>query len=154
MKNKFTWMVLPFLIGLLIGGGIVWLCYCGCCKKQCGRQCQGAKPASMQKDLKLIDASTANNYFHTYLLSPVSVDTLKAFAVNLEQYYTMGLILNADTSVHGFRIYMGADSIPSNPVMMVVGTGSPDKTGKIYRTSAIGSGPCPYFCDKSSPITK
>lgn len=154
MKNKFTWIVLTFLIGFLIGGCIVWLCIGGCCKKKCDQTGEAIQLRSLQRDSKLIDTIAANNYFHTYLLAPLSVDTLKAFAINLEQFYTMGLILNSDSSVHGFRIYMGADSIPSNPVMMVVGTGSPDKIGTIYLTTSIGSGPCPYFCDKSSPITR
>jgi hypothetical protein len=154
MKNKFTWIVLAFLIGVLIGGAIIWLCCGCCCKKQCNEHCQVAKPFSLKTAPKLIDTIAANAHYHTYLLAPVSVDTLKAFTINLEQYYAMGLILNADTSVHGFRIYMGADSIPSNQIMMVVGTGSPDKTGTIYSTTAAGSGPCPFICDKPSPIIK
>ncbi len=155
MKNKFTWIIVTFLLGIIIGGTIVWLCCCCCCKKSCDQHCQMLKkPLSLKTEPKLIDVPTANNYFHTYLLAPVSVDTLKAFTINLEQFYAMELILNTDTSVHGFRIYMGADSIPTNQVMMVVGTGSPDKPGTIYSTKPAGSGPCPLMCDKGSPITK
>jgi hypothetical protein len=69
-----------------------------------------------------------------------------------DRFNAMGQILNSDSTVNGFRIYLGADSIPSNQAMMVVGTGSPDKTATIYKTSFSGSGPCPYFCDVSSPI--
>jgi hypothetical protein len=154
MKNKFTWMVLTFLIGALIGGALVWFCYCGCCQKKCDHMCQYATTQTSKDAPKLIDVKVANKYFRTYMLKPVSVDTLKAFTINLEQFQAMGRILSEDASVHGFRIYMGADSIPSNQVMMVVGTGSPDKTSSIYKTSSADSGPCPFICDVNSPITK
>jgi hypothetical protein len=145
-------MILPFLTGAIIGAVIVWTCYSCCCKKQCDQECRMVRMPSLKSEPVLIDTTSAKNYFHTYLLAPVSVDKLKAFTVNLEQFYAMGQILNTDSTVHGFRIYLGADSIPSNQVMMVVGTGSPDKSATIYKTSFSGSGPCPYFCDVSSPI--
>jgi hypothetical protein len=154
MKNKFTWMGLTFLIGLIIGAVIVWLCYCGCGKRQCDHQCKVVETDSLQSGMNKIDTTAANNYFKTYLLSPMSVDTLKAFTVTLEQYNAMTLILNNHSTAQGFRIYMGADSIPSNRVMMVVGFGSPEYSGDIYSTSAAGSGPCPIVCDQSSPIIK
>jgi hypothetical protein len=154
MKNNFAKMILLFLAGLLIGGAIVWLCFCGCCKKQCEQQCQVVKPLRMQSEPVPIDTTTAKLYFHNYMNSPVSVDTVKALVLNLEQYYAMGLILNADSTVMGFRIYMGAtDSTNTNPVMMVVGYGTPDHTTTIYSTSKPGSGLCPTLCDVNSPIT-
>jgi len=154
MKNKFSMWVLPFLIGVLIGGALVWLCYCCCCKMQCSRQDKTVQMDSLLVAPQLIDTITANNYFKTYMLSPVGVDTLKAFTINLQQYNAMGLILKAIPSAHGFRIYMGAQGTPTNRILMVVGTGSPDKTGTIYATSATGTGPCPIVCDNTSPILK
>jgi hypothetical protein len=152
MKNKFAPMLIAFLVGAIIGAGIIWLCCCGCCQKSCEKQCQVVKPRSLLDEPKLIDVAAARTSIQTYRQAPVSVDTLKGFAINLEQYYAMGLILNADTTVHGFRIYMAADSIPSNLVMIVVGTGSPDKTSSAYSTKSSGSGPCPFICDSSSPF--
>ena len=153
MKNNFAKMILLFLGGLLIGGAIVWLCFCGCCKKQCNQPHNVVNSDNFPIPPSLIDTTTAKIYFHNYMNSPVGVDTLKAIVVNLQQYYAMGLILNADTTVSGFRIYMGAtDSTNTNPVMMVVGFGSPDHTETIYTTSADNAGTCPYICDVDSPI--
>ena len=155
MKKEFIWIIAAFIIGILIGGAIVWKCGSGCCKTSCSdKECIIIKPSPYGKNTATIDTIAANSYYHAYLGAPVSIDTLKAFTINLEQFYAMGKILNADSTVHGFRIYMGADGSPAKPVMMVVGTGSPDKTGSIYLTSAIGSGPCPIICDVSSPIIK
>jgi hypothetical protein len=154
MKNNFTKMIFLFLAGLLVGGAIVWLCFCGCCNKHCDHKCLVVKPPLMKNDPVSIDTVTAKNYFHNYMLSPVSVDTLKALVVNLEQYHAMSLILNADPKVMGFRIYMGAtDTTGTTPVMMVVGFGTPDHTETIYTTSADDSGTCPFICDVDSPIT-
>jgi len=105
MKNNSTKMILLFLAGLIIGAAIVWLCFGGCCKKHCDHQCQVVKPRMMKMEPVKIDTIVAKNYFHNYLFSPVSVDTLKALAINLEQYHAMSLILNADSTVTGFRIF-------------------------------------------------
>jgi hypothetical protein len=155
MKNNSTKMILLFLAGLIIGAAIVWLCFGGCCKKHCDHQCQVVKPRMMKMEPVKIDTIVAKNYFHNYLFSPVSVDTLKALAINLEQYHAMSLILNADSTVTGFRIYMGAtDSTNTNQIMMVVGFGTPDHSDAVYSTSKTGSGTCPFICDGSSPITR
>jgi hypothetical protein len=157
MKNKFTWIIVAFIVGVLIGCAIIWMCCCGCCKTSCkAEHCKVCELDSLSAKSTLIDTIAANTYYHTYHSNPDIIDTLKGFTINLEQFHAMCMILNADTtgSVHGFRIYMGADSIPANKVMMVVGTGSPDKTAQIYLTSAAASGPCPFICDTQSPITK
>jgi hypothetical protein len=148
MKNRTTLLLLTFAAGVIIGAVIVWmLCNC-CCKTSC---CSNqatfiGDPAGLKK----ISVTKANSFFKTYIKNPLSVDTLKAFTINAEQFNAMTMIVKADSTVHGFRIYMGADSL--TPVRMVVGTGSPDKTNLIYATSDLNSGPCPHVCDKSSPI--
>ena len=157
MKNKFTWIIVAFIGGVLIGCAIIWICCCGCCKKSCEKgHCKVCQLDSLTTKLTRIDTITANTYYRIYHSNPDIIDTLKGFSINLEQFHAMCLILKADTSgsVHGFRIYMGADSIISNRVMMVVGIGTPDHTGTIYSTPATGSGPCPYLCDTGSPIIK
>jgi hypothetical protein len=160
MKKNLTWIIVAFLAGILIGCAILWFCCCGCgnksCEKSCDkRQCNVCDLDSLTPAPILIDTITAKNYFQTYLLAPEGHDTINGFTINLEQFRAMCMILNADTtaSVHGFRIYLGADSIPGNRVYMVVGIGSPDKVGTIYKTSAVNSGLCPIVCDSSSPIT-
>ncbi|MCX6303992.1 MAG: hypothetical protein NT040_03400 [Bacteroidetes bacterium] len=100
--------------------------------------------------MRIITVQEANTYFHTYMNHPDSAIPFKAFSINLEQFNAMKLIANGDTSVHGFRVYMGMDSL--TPVRMVVGTGSPDKVRLIYMTEESGSAPCPWLCDVTSPI--
>jgi len=74
----------------------------------------------------------------------------------MAQYDAMNFILKNETknSVHGFRFYLGNKKEGAEPIIIVVGTGSPDKTHPIVVTPGPGSGPCPYVCDNGSPITK
>lgn len=146
-------MLLTFVAGAIIGAAIVWmLCNCcyktSCCKMSCCKD--QSKVQSDTTGVSHISVQTANAYFKAYLNSPVGVDTVKAFTINAEQFKAMKLIAAGDTSVHGFRIYMGLNG--QSPVMMVVGTGSPDKFNSIISTSTIGSGLCPHVCDITSPI--
>jgi hypothetical protein len=149
MKNKFIMLLLALIAGVIIGAAIVWMIFNCCCQRGCGTG-QNDNPPPLPPGVQLISVSTANNYFKAYLNSPISVDTLKAFSINADQFAAMKLIEASDTTVHGFRIYMGVDG--QNPVRIVVGTGSPDKTNLIYATDDAGSAPCPYLCDDSSPI--
>ena len=143
-------LLLTFVAGAIIGAAIVWmLCNC-CCKTSCSTQQDNAK--SDTTGIRQISVETANSYFRAYMNNPVSVDTVKAFSINAEQFSAMKLIAQSDSTVHGFRIYMGMDSLAA--VRIVVGTGSPDRTKTIYVTTDFGSGLCPYICDKSTPITK
>ena len=157
-KNVF-WMIGVFVIGAIIGGIIVCLICCNhnyCCMKSCKDRCQGKHnplgpipgpgPA-------LISVDSANTYFKCYMKTPLSIDTLVAFSVNMEQLEAMQLLLKNDTGAKGFRIYMGMVGDPT-PVDMVVATDAAgtDNASAIYMTSA--SGPCPDLCDKTSPITK
>jgi hypothetical protein len=83
------------------------------------------------------------------MLKPLTVVGLRAFTINFDQFNAMKIIAGRDSTVHGFRIYMGMDK--KTPVRMVVGTGSPDKTENIYLTDSDESGPCPEVCDDSGP---
>jgi hypothetical protein len=85
------------------------------------------------------------------MIHPDTVNGLKAYTINFDQYRAMKIIAEGDTSVHGFRIYNGMDSL--TPIKMVVGTGSPDKIAKIYVTTDVKSGPCPDVCDDSHQIS-
>lgn len=148
MKNKTTLLLLTFAAGAIIGAAIVWmLCNC-CCKTICCSQNNWIVGDTTK--IHLISVKKANTCFKTYLNTPESADTVKAFSINADQFTAMKLIAKSDPTVHGFRIYMGIDSI--TPVRMVVGTGSPDKVNIIYVTSDVSSGLCPHICDKTSPI--
>jgi len=148
MKNKMSLLVTVFIVGALIGGAILWIS-CFCFNKFCPRP--NHETGQDTTGIYRITVEKANNYFRAYMdTNTIHVDTLKAFTINSEQFVAMQLI-SSDTSVHGFRIYMGKDE-KGKPVRMVVGTGSPDKVDKIYVTSDEASGPCPFSCDVSSPI--
>ena len=118
-----------------------------CCKMKCAGQEE--RDSALNVGIYQIDTTTANDYFKAYFAAPW-VDSLKAFTINRHQFNAMKLIAENDTSVHGFRIYMGLNG--QTPVRMVVGTGSPDKLNTIYVTDNVESGPCPDICDNESPI--
>ncbi|MEI6900612.1 MAG: hypothetical protein WCL00_12100 [Bacteroidota bacterium] len=157
MKNKVPFMIVTFVVGILFGCLIFWFCSSGCQGKSCKTEhCKICQLESMPVQPTHIDTTKAQAYYHLYHSNPDSIGVLKGFTINLEQFRAMCMILQNDTtgSVHGFRIYMGADSILTNKVLIVVGSGSPDKSGDIYSTSAAGAGPCPIVCDSDSPITR
>ena len=148
-------MVLTFLIGVLVGGGIIWLTLNCCCKKQCENQDECCLNTIIKTDPDKIDVKTANKYFHNYYKNPIHVDSLKGFTITMELFQAMKVILKHEEkkSVHGFTFYFGNKKEGSDPVIMIVGTGSPEKPGSIYSTPVAGSGPCPYVCDHGSQIT-
>ena len=144
-------MLLAFVAGVVIGAAILWMiCNC-CCKQSCSRT-PVPEPIIDSAAMRKVSVQQANTYFHAYFNSPVSVDSLKGFTINFQQFEAMKAIANIDSTVHGFRIYMGMDS--NTPVRLVVGTGTPDHTDNIYVTSDVDSGPCPHICDDTSPITQ
>jgi hypothetical protein len=148
MKNKTTVVISSFILGVLIGGIVIWITCFKCMHCCCPSTCEVPIDTS---DISRIQQGTANSYFLNYLIhKPIHVDTLKALSISGAQFRAMKIIAK-DTSVHGFRIYMGLDK-KQTPVRMVVGTGSPDKTETIYITSDEGSGLCPFICDDKSDI--
>jgi hypothetical protein len=152
MKKEWIWVILAFIAGVLIGALVICKCWC-CCSGSCETDVMVDTDKAFPQT-SLITEGEANTQFHKYMENPDTVGILKGFTINMAQYNAMGQILSADTTVNGFRIYMGADSLTANRLMMVVGTGSPDKTSTIYETEAAESGPCPYVCDDASPIIK
>ncbi|MDP1621012.1 MAG: hypothetical protein Q8M08_01605 [Bacteroidales bacterium] len=137
-----------FVAGAIIGAAIVFMLSNCCYKTIC--QTDHDFPVVDTSAIRLISVQQANTYFNAYMKNPDSVVPFKAFSINAQQFYAMKLIADNDTSVHGFRIYMGMDNMKA--VRMVVGTGSPDIVKTIYITDESGSGPCPRLCDDESPI--
>lgn len=142
MKTKT--IILPFIAGLIAGAVITWAFYSA--RTTTSESGIKADTSAIQR----IPVATANQYFLAYLAHPVSLDTLKAFTISKDQLSAMKMIELGDTTVHGFRIYMGMNN--AMPVKMVVGTGSPDRVSTIYLTSSKNSDPCPVLCDDESPI--
>lgn len=177
-KNVF-WMIGMFLIGAIIGVIITCLVCCNCnnsCKKSCKESCketckqicketckqsckEGTISVQSAKDLLpvsgplLISVDSANAYYKCYKKTPLSLDQLVAFSVNLQQLEAMQTLLAHDSTLAGFRIYFGIVGDPTD-VNMVVATDSEgsDKASEIYLTERAG--PCPDLCDKDSPVTK
>lgn len=169
-KNVFR-MIGMFLVGAVIGGVITCLICCNCndsckktcketCKETCKKSCKDSTVVVQSTKLLLpvsgpllISVDSANAYFKCYKKNPLSLDPLVAFSVNLQQLQAMQTLLAHDSTLAGFRIYMGVVGDPTDVNMVVAtdGTGK-DKPSEIYLTSR--SGPCPIMCDKGSPITK
>jgi hypothetical protein len=147
MNNKITISVLTFVAGAIIGAIIVWML-----NKNTSRQID-TPPGPITADtagMHLIPKTVANTYFKAYLTSFLSIDTLKAFTINAQQFNAMNRIARNDSTVLGFRIYFGKNG--QTPIKMVVGFGSPDHYQNIYVTRDEGSGPCPIACDYESTI--
>ena len=103
-----------------------------------------------------VSAAVANGYFKNYMASAVSVNqVIKGFTVDKNQLEAMNNIAKENTTLQGFRIYMGRDN-NANPVSIVVGIdgkGLDAVNNTIYNTNSPGN-PCPPVCDVASPIIK
>ena len=153
-------ILLTFFAGLILGAALLWLLEGRCCKSVCLIPEKSNTGGGLSRPIftdttgvDTISAHTANSYFKNYYAHPDTVIGIKGFSITAKQFVAMKKIADADTSVHGFRIYFGKDAA-MNPVRIVVGTGSPDKADEAYVTDAQDCGPCPNICDDSSPIIK
>ena len=103
-----------------------------------------------------VSVAVANGYFKNYMASAVSVNqVIKGFTVDKNQLEAMNNIAKENTTLRGFRIYMGRDN-NANPVSIVVGIdgkGLDAVNNTIYNTNSPGN-PCPPVCDVASPIIK
>lgn len=160
MKNKYTWLILGFVIGIVVSIAVCWFYCCddfcnGCCKMAGKEKCQTVQVID-QPDFAPITISvdTAAAYFHCYMENPDTIGVFVAYNINLSQLNAMNLLRNSDSTLTGFRIYPGVFGDPTN-VTIVVGVdgAGDDNTSTIYTTGAAGTGPCPTVCDAESPIT-
>lgn len=166
-KKNLFWIIGMFLTGAIIGVVITCLICCNCnngCIKSCKDSCKySCKEIEVEKQSAsvmlpvsgplLISVDSANAYFKCYMKTPLSVNNLQAFSVNLQQLQAMQTLLAHDSTAKGFRIYLGIVGDPTD-VNMVVATDTEgnDKASEIYLTARAG--PCPDLCDVDSPITK
>lgn len=162
-KKNLFWMIGMFLVGAIIGVVITFLICYNCnysCKKSYKESSSEIIVEEQSTDVVipfhgplLISADSANAYFKCYMKTPLSIDTLIAFTVNLQQFKAMQTLLAHDSTSTGFRLYMGIVGDPTD-VYMVVATDTEgnDKASEIYLT--VRKGPCPDLCDDESPITK
>ena len=154
MKSNYGWLGLGIIIGAVVVAIVFWLWPCNQMKTKGGT---GYVPQSVCSDtlpgVRMISVDTANKYFRCYWLTPILLDTFKGFRVSVKQLNAMNLLYNSDTSLVGFRIYMGIYGDPED-VSEIVGVASDgsDDTTTIYTAPKDNSGPCPPVCDESSPI--
>lgn len=154
MKNKFTWFVIVFIFGLFVGGIFAWTSVL-CCQKCCGNP-KILPPPKPKYDK--IHKTKANEFFKCYLNSKdtLSVHPFIAFTISADQLAAMNDILEHNSRVDGFRIYMGVDTTNKRrlPVRMIVGITESDECDVVFATTDVRSGPCPNLCDVASDITK
>jgi hypothetical protein len=103
-----------------------------------------------------VSATVANGYFKNYMASALSVNqVIRGFTVDKNQLEAMNNLAKENTTLQGFRIYMGKDN-NAQSISIVVGVdsrGMDAVNNTIYNTNSPGN-PCPPVCDVSSPIIK
>ncbi len=141
-KKKLTNRYLTFLTGTIFGGllfGVFLLI-------------SGSKPPDSPAQPNSSPGISARIYYHKYLSNkPLSIDTLKAIAIDQNQLIAMNSI-HKNPKYIGYRIYSGLDN-GANKISIVVGFDNlnHDDTTSILITSRTYD-PCPPICDKTSPI--
>ncbi len=102
-----------------------------------------------------ITATQANNYCKNYMSKSEPLNqVVKGFTVDKAQLSAMNTIAAENSSLTGFRIYMGKDNNNAK-IGIVVGTdgnGRDAVSNSIFNTDSPSSGPCPTICDNNSPI--
>jgi len=148
-KWRFSFPVLTFLAGIFVGLSLFAIL----------SFTRGAAHPTAPPPPTSIDAATANQLFLNYIARATKLnDTIKGFDLNKDLLAAMNLILANNSTVSGFRIYIGTDA-SRNRVGIVVGF---DASGKditsgnnaIYQTDGSNLSPCPPICDSQSPIIR
>jgi hypothetical protein len=147
-KKKSIQRTLTFLTGTIFGGllfGVFLLI-------------SGSKPPESSAPASNISLANAKSYYRNYLSgTPVTVvGAFKGFAVDLDAWSAMNMIMSQNSKVKGFRVYFGVDN-SNNKIGIVVGI---DNTGHDIATDAPPTiylssrtyDPCPPICDAPSPI--
>jgi hypothetical protein len=144
-KNQFTIMTLTFISGIVLGVSAIGLFSFS----------NPVHPPALLPTVSKISISEANTLFKSYYQSATPTNSVfKGFALNREELSALNNLLTENSSLSGFRIYMGTDAASAS-VGIVVGVNSSGKdvTTSIYQSVAVGSGPCPTICDVNSAIT-
>jgi hypothetical protein len=144
MKKKSNHNTFSFLGGLFLGLTImISLSFTG-------KVLNPVPPVAAKISLQEAQSFTGRYYDQSTPMNKV----IKGFAINKEQLDAMNRLSAENSSLAGFRIYMGLDN-NNQPLNIVVGTTSQgsDNAVSIYKTASMLSGPCPTICDNSSTIT-
>jgi hypothetical protein len=148
-KNKFNIVGTSFLTGAVFGISLFAILSFS----------KSATPPLPDPQPEIIDTVAAKQLFFNYYNSPGPIpERVKGFFVDRLQLIAMNNLVEFDSTLAGFRLYLGK-SDADEPVGIVVGVAevrgklSDVKNGRIYKTASVKSGPCPFICDESSPIT-
>ena len=145
-----------FLIGVIVGGLIIYLAYFMCnksCKQESNPVTGTEKPkVPLGQGFEQISLDTARAYYKCYMKSSLKIkaDPIVAFSVNRGQLNAMNYMLENDSTITRFRIYMGVYGDPELVSMVVSVDEEGDNTENIYKTAP--GGPCPDQCDLESDI--
>jgi hypothetical protein len=146
-KNKIALVTVPFIIGTIFGIAVFTVL----------SFVKDDAPADPPQQVSPISAADANALVKRYLSSAVPLNTpVRGYYINLQQLDAMNRLAIVYPSLAGFRIYIGKASDDSQ-VGIIVGVdnkGIDAVANGIYSTNSPQPGPCPPFCDSSSPIIK
>jgi len=143
-KNTFTLMSVTFIAGIMFGIAIIgFYSFTG-----------SASIPNPSEGISRINADEAKTLFRNYFTTATpSNEVVKGFGINKEQLSALNALANENPDLSSFRIYMGYDNSAGNVSIIVGVNGSGfDQTNSIYRSYAVGSGPCPTICDGESVI--
>jgi hypothetical protein len=144
-KNQLTLMAVTFISGAILGIAALGLY---------SFTTTGPDPAFQVQSLTKISAKDAQTLMKNYLGGAVATSgVVRGFALNKDQLAAMNQLAKENTTLTGFRVYLGYDD-NSNSVGIIVGISSSgqDVTSSIYKTAFKGSGPCPTICDGASSL--
>jgi hypothetical protein len=144
-KNKFTIISAAFFIGAIFGISLFAVLSFS----------KPTAPPLPNQPLDIIDTLAAKKLFYNYYNSTGPIPTtFKGFMVDRLQLEAMNNLVNYDRTLTGFRLYMGmTDSGERVGIVVGVNDRLSDAPGRIYQTASVNSGPCPFICDETSPIT-
>lgn len=144
-KKQFTLMAVTFIAGIIIGVATLGLY---------SFTTTGAPPQTAMSLSSKITVKDAQYYLKNYASQASPINSIvKGFALNKEQVAAINQLAKENTSLTGFRVYLGFDDNASG-VGIIVGINSSgqDVTTSIYKSSLKSSGPCPTICDGASSL--
>lgn len=143
--RKYFYIVIGFATGAIFSLSLL-----GLFAFTSGPNMPGA-PAGLVKITKDQAQTFVNNYLTD--AAPIA-EPVKGFTLQRAQLDAMNKLVQENSALTGFRIYLGKDANAAG-VGIVVGldkSGSDALSGSIYSTDGSGVSPCPPICDATSPI--
>ncbi len=144
-KNQLRLMAVTFISGIIVGLSAIGLF---------AFTNAGTAPVS-SPEMSKITVLEAQMLYKNYSdkAAPLN-EVIKGFAVNKEQLSLLNSLAAENPNLTGYRIYIGRTATGSAGIVVGVNSSGQDVTTSIYRSSLLGSGPCPTLCDATSTITQ